>query len=988
MSLGDSTKLKDALVFVNNPPPSEATQTNAWPFTIYVSAGDVDDHYITLYSQYSRSSPYQQPQNKWSHLIPQWRFSDVDGNVIDKIKTTDTQISDVSGTVIGVTGIAQFYYIDDMPSYDYTSPLMLWATLEVSGRPVSYDIQGIELPGYANSKIIKGEPYYINGLPPTHLTITRNGISDIAQIKWVDKSFRYTILVKSNWLSGMCGNNSGDLTVFDYPQDLAASFASTHEIYRDIRYVPASAQDWLPLSAYFLRDDSDTDLYVGGFQLGSVQSMTPAINTQLSAWAEIQSWGSYRDTPYVWISNGELRKLNKVDLMYTFGGVSYNNPLLPNIQTFSYDVSGGIGGNTISVSSVSGTPYWSGSSLAVDIFGGIYGMAVTPCYGLWAVDAELDQMYNFSSTGEMLTSIDILPVGCSPQSIALDSKLNKWVTLYGATSTIKFDIDGNLTSVVAVPPGVITDLFPSSGSDPDSILVRPVQVDTDTSDNIWVTYEHPISSMVIKYNSTGGYITACNLPVSAQPQGIIVDAWDNSIWVSDTYEILVDPYSWTYAASGGTIQHFSSAGALISNFLNIPHPGHLSIDNNRNLWFTFGYSGVGIISGGSVFQYWLTSGNIVPYGTSEIAVDNSLVGYNDRIKGLAVDGRNRVWALNSRDSQAYVINADNLSEYITIDILPKNLDGIEFSIQGMGDWTGWHWLQKYYYSTSTSLEYVISGVSNLFDINEFGNNFEIRRFNESWDATQQIRDYALPEHMYNNANLFDNYFDTMIGGLCANQESIGRKSYERIGNFVQNHVDVDTCGIDQLYSLANQLDVPMDDYNISFPVNLKRLMEIVSVSHQKLWGTRCKCRRNFVPGQTCKLCNHSHCLNRSITPININTYYLTGGEGVVIKPAFGLENYDVLYTPSTITIGGSSVNVYRIVDMSSISWLTSSNYDNYYFYEYYPTYCNFQVEGVINWDDDYTTLSENNSSLSAWYDRNELVDIMLNYDLHQGLDID
>ena len=215
MALGDPTKLKDALVFVNNPPASEATQLNAWPFTVVISAEDTDPHYVDLYSQYSRSRPYQRPQSKWGHLLPQWRFIDLDGNVVDKIQTTDTQLTDAYGNIIGVTGSAQFYYVDDMPSLDYTSPVMLWATLEVSGRPVGYDIQGKPLAGYANSKIIKGESYYINGQPPTHLTITRNGISNIDRLKWIDNPFRYTIVTKSNWLSGMCGSGAGEIIVFE-----------------------------------------------------------------------------------------------------------------------------------------------------------------------------------------------------------------------------------------------------------------------------------------------------------------------------------------------------------------------------------------------------------------------------------------------------------------------------------------------------------------------------------------------------------------------------------------------------------------------------------------------------------------------------------------------------------------------------------------------------------------------------------------------------
>jgi len=132
-------------------------------------------------------------------------------------------------------------------------------------------------------------------------------------------------------------------------------------------------------------------------------------------------------------------------------------------------------------------------------------------------------------------------------------------------------------------------------------------------------------------------------------------------------------------------------------------------------------------------------------------------------------------------------------------------------------------------------------------------------------------------------------------------------------------------------------------------------------------------------------CGHDHCLNRSRNPLNIYTDYITGGDEIVIRPYFGSENYEILLTPVTVTSGSMEVSVYPISAAESISWLLSTDYSDYYFYRYIPDFCDVQVEGVINWDDKYTTLSENNSSLSAWYDTNQLVDIILNYDLHQGL---
>jgi hypothetical protein len=981
MSLGDTTKLYDALVFVDSPPPTEISQPSQWPFTVQISAGDVGEHYIDLYAQYSRSYPYKIPQTRWSHLIPQWRFTDVEGRFITKLKTTDTTITDSSGNSIGVTGSAQFYYIDDMPTLGWETPVMIWATMSVSGRDVFYDIEDKELASYANSMTIKGEPVIINGKPPTYLDISADGIRDINKIKWVDTPFRYTILAKADRIPNMCSGSPSGVTIFDYPQEGSDLFASTHPINRTILGVPASSETWVDETVYFEREDSNTGLHTGGYQIGSIESTDAISNTQISATVSIQpSAGWYRDTPYLWVSNHEEERINKITSPFRpLTATDYINPLLPTVQSYTYT---GITEHTLSAyqtSGIEGGEYWSGGALTTDTFGGIYGMAVSPCYQLWAVDPELDKLFNFSVLGEMLTAIDIAPSGASPQAITFDGNGDKWITLYGSTSTVKYDANGEYTGIAAIPPYTITDVFDSASQDPDSILVRPVDVETDIDNNIWVTYEHALSSMLIKYDTNGSYITSCNLPVSSQPQSLVLDFIDESIWVGNTYEILVDPYTWEYAASGGSIQHFTSAGELIETYPNLLHPAYMTIDNDRKLWFAFGHSGLGLISGGEVHKFWLSGGNITPYDSTHIAIDNSQLGLNDRLKGVGVDSRNTVWVVDAYESIVYAINVSNINDYMTFDILPKN-DETDVKIQAYGDWTGNRWIQKY---INSSHERQIHGVSNLFDIHEFNDEYSIRRFNESWNTSEQMRDYALSDHIYNNEALFNQYLSGMVGGIDNNSQSIGRKSYERIANFVANHSDISVCGIDQLYSLSNELDVPINQYNISFPNEIKRLLDIVSIPHQKLWGERCKCNTNFNYSNTCKVCNHSHCLNRSQEPISPNTYMFTSGDYVVVRRKLGSNNYEKLPLPDTAN--GSST--FAISAVPSMAWLTSSNYAEYNFYTYIPTTCDTQVEGVINWDDDYTTLSENNSALSAWYVDNEIVDHILTEQLYRGLSL-
>src|SRR3954471_20308243 len=69
--------IKEAIQFTQIPPPSEQGQLQIYPFRVEISAPDSDDHFLDLYSQFSKSAPLQQ-KTRWSNLQPQWRFLDTD----------------------------------------------------------------------------------------------------------------------------------------------------------------------------------------------------------------------------------------------------------------------------------------------------------------------------------------------------------------------------------------------------------------------------------------------------------------------------------------------------------------------------------------------------------------------------------------------------------------------------------------------------------------------------------------------------------------------------------------------------------------------------------------------------------------------------------------------------------------------------------------------------------------------------------------------
>jgi hypothetical protein len=59
--------------------------------------------------------------------------------------------------------------------------------------------------------------------------------------------------------------------------------------------------------------------------------------------------------------------------------------------------------------------------------------------------------------------------------------------------------------------------------------------------------------------------------------------------------------------------------------------------------------------------------------------------------------------------------------------------------------------------------------------------------------------------------------------------------------------------------------------------------------------------------------------------------------------------------------------------------------ENYNFYVYDPVTDITQVEGIINWDDQYTTLSEHLSSHADWVKDEGYLETIINYNIHKGL---
>ncbi len=294
-------------------------------------------------------------------------------------------------------------------------------------------------------------------------------------------------------------------------------------------------------------------------------------------------------------------------------------------------------------------------------------------------------------------------------------------------------------------------------------------------------------------------------------------------------------------------------------------------------------------------------------------------------------------------------------------------------------------LGQIFFSPLTSVvSYTLTGISSPFDILPLTHN-SFRRFNESNNFTCQLRDFVNAPVLKNSENFFVNYLEVLFGGEPIDTEQPGQKIMERISNFSKNHHDVETANLRQFLSLAEQIDLNVEDFGVSYPSRLARVMDVASCPRKKVWGARCPCNENFgcsnCCGDICKVCGKDRTNNLG-AQLALSATVNVGTPIVVQYLQYNGTKYD-LYHPRTV----GALSSYAVSSLSATGDFKIPLTTHYKFYTYIDSPANNQVEGLINWDDEYTTISEAASSENDWYGDNQIIDSLFNLELHRGLNI-
>ena len=984
----------------------------AGTFKVYLYTEDNASHHVDLYAQGSHSIPYQTPQNKWSHLNPQWRFEDADHNVINSLTLSNAVTAEFNGTT-GYKSSAEFYYYDDMPTLMNCDIVLIWGVVDFSDYPTQKDITGNSqsVPSYANSKVIAVAPYYINALTPTEFVVYRDGLNNMSDFYWINGFIPHVVSVVGTSQTDTCTAVMKNVP----PYSNTSLGLSGGSLARSIPGIDNTHLTWTPSNTSTYLSALDYQHFnVGGYVRGKVVSDVVADNVAISAMGTVWYENIPVHYPYLWISNPENNTMNRVFApCIPDKWVTTDTPFMIELGQKVYDTSYMQVTTLTDIMSLTG-------------FHGVYGIAFDGFNNIWLADAESDMIYKLDPYGVRLSSISA-ESGSTPAGITVDGSNNVWVTFFDSMSTIYIDgVTGD--TITTINPGDTLD----SSIDP-SPAFKPVLAESDKNDDVWVTYGNTLCSSLVKYTTAGIILGTITLPACSNPMDIFITK-SNDVWVSLTH-FAGPPYG------KSTVSKYFSGANNQTPLLSFPafNPGYLAMDSQESLWFTQSGNVLTRITSAGVITNW----SVGTAGPSSYIPPQTDTYELNVLGGLCCDIYDKIWVINSIENQLYTIRNDNvvLAIKITPDqnltwyndtpthsIYTETSDNTK-SAQAFGDWSGNRWIRKYSNLDITYLSAGLMGTSSPFNIYDF-NGYDIRRFNESWDASNEVKKFARSPHIADNPVLWDKYMKSVWGDETSpDGKGFGRDIYEKTANFAINHIDVNACNMDQLYSLAQYTDVPIDVYGVSLPTDLKRIMDIGSVNQQLLWGSRCKCHRNIANTYTtytssgqlvptdylCPLCNHYHPGNRGDL-FNPMTYMVTAYTPFIIEDRTNNNNrFQMITPPLSCHISTNDTLIGDICQLTATSSVCLTTYplSSFYnmllpamftfnstpnlndfeqittyfcFYNYIPSEpCTEQIAGIINWDDPYTTLNETASSIDEWYGNGQTLERIINYILHKGL---
>lgn len=999
-------------------------------------------HTFSLYAS-GASGDYQNIDNffndKWSHLRSLSRFAikQQTGSSLQYVNTdsltaklteiyarynsVDKQLeicskNDTGSVLAGVTGSAEFYYVDDKAK-NFTSrenPIFVFATpnnVQLNDRFTQYNniYDHIDaLPSnFQNIKSISQPIIKVRHNPADRLSITTTGIDgegvlsttkfEIPEISWQYTSVPFVIKLK----------DLENYTTKTYPplssETIHPELSSIGKYAFKTGLVQYTNTGIKPLTDVTFYDDFDEQVpqSLGGFYKGYFISNESATNCALTASITLVDPVNFPK-----------------DALLAYVAVPQYSYLLQILKQQIYDSCAGYVSMALTAA---------GNFLKTDANRNILAISVAPSgagkyndYQVWVADATNDTILNYSANGTLLKEFRLsacptlvnnliyqrdyrlnvplsaaayYPSAAAPSSVALDSKQNVWCSLYETGIVIKINNVNKYVTNIVIPPFNNSYFYESSsynipqlsGYTGESTLL-PASVDVDRDDNLWVAFTHPLSNFICKYNTNGILLTAIPFPTRVQPVEICADR-DRYVWVTAVDNNHVGS---VLSAHNDRVYKFKQDGSIVSGYplTGFKMIGNIAVDGGQNAWVSHDKQ--------TITRIDAITRATTNYIAGSAGNDTSYIG---SIVGIACDTANYIWVINNFDRKAYVFDTEAMSltsfkpiTYFNLDYPPvlstypvSSFETEQF--QAYGDWFGQRWINKFMVP-STTVKY-LTATSNIFNIYPSDGLYTAAKVNENFDLANFYKICRHQEILLDKDIFFNDFLGTIVGDTHSQPYELGKTVYERIANYVSNNSDISRCTLEALLSFCTEFVTSFEKYNYAYPPQLRRIVDILTIKHKHLYGDINVSQNNFnyrdtIPTTTKYGTNMGH----EISPISGT---ITTGVPIVVYEKFS-EKYDLV---NDKCINDYALNTILPLSTFNYNWgwglvapssLTGKDIGIYYkFYEFLPKYDGKIYNNVINWDDPLTTFNYTESSYDLWSKDNGIAQTMLSYELSKGL---
>ena len=944
-------------------------------------------------------------KDKWGHLKPYAKFeSSVYNTVTNKFEITPVNSiitdkdkdhkfyvkksgknivfcdkNDEGSCFAGTSGSKLVYYTDDIPKQDEFNNIITQSTIFVS-----FDRTKFKDYNTIYNKYPENEYAVLNGIFDFNLPSIL-----------VEQLFPYENVISSNGIDD--DNNQNRLHTFDiYPEKFTGQKIPFVVRLKESSGLPSKYNPLLELTlnpvltngkVYLELRDSDNDKVTEGV---TISADFGVLSSEKNGGYFKGYLISDRELKNVYIYSESLPMLIERYLINT----RYN--IIPEPQA---DVI-----HNVIVTRTNKTRTVKDTLVTVPQLTGIYSVCVT-CertkagptdWKVWLVDADREKLLKVNPDiivdNKMKVICDNfgLPENSSPSNIASDEFGNVWVTLYDSISTIRINDSSNKIDRVIVP-SIVNDVIDYENT------VTPACVDTDYLNNVWVSYSNQLSSFIEKYDSRGNFLSHFALLDGYQPTEIITDL-NLNVW-----GILKDNVTTNMALSSkndkifkinhsdSSVLYYEASGSL----------WNITLDVKNNIWVTKNIKEV------ITFNTKFNTLSTFKLNSPTLEYDQN---YISDLEGITCTTDNTILIIDNTNKLIHYFDADVVqfgynTNYVSLNPVTLNSNRIQDKVNGYGDWNGFKYINKFQH-VYPNRQIKLTGKSNVFNIFDSSKGqYDIRKINENFDPIAQLNTYKFQDYLLDKGDSLFKMIGTTIGTLTSNPNELGKLIYEKISNFTDNIANVDTCNIKALKSMYEMLDeyfYTFGNSNVEYPAELTRLVDLFSINYSKLKGSRNKFAENF---------NNRGYYNDKILEnggkpiygvnkgkeLDLFTSVLTAGKSII-----AYEKYSEQYTLINTSLSASSMYLEYIDPVIKTYALSSYNpywgwrlvlpddynvkfVPRYYsFYEYISGYDNTQTDGLINWADKNTTITENVETYSEW---DEIRKNIINYTLAKGLGI-